>query len=167
MASKKCVKCGKRKPLSEYHSAKGAGYKDGHRNDCKVCRRKMDAARARQRWKNDRDFKAKRLARAGKHYQANKPRLLSQAHDNLTRTKYGMSYSEAIAEFGDKCCICGRSEGELPGTRIKKLCIDHCHRTGVVRGLLCITCNTALGAFGDDENILERALIYLEGSRSS
>ena len=40
--------------------------------------------------------------------------------------------------------------------------IDHCHVSGVVRGLLCLTCNTGLGMFGDSVNLLDAAKQYLQ-----
>ncbi len=41
-------------------------------------------------------------------------------------------------------------------------CVDHDHQTGFVRGLLCRDCNAALGLFKDSQEILERAIGYLE-----
>lgn len=56
---------------------------------------------------------------------------------------------------GGACAICGyRPE-------VKPLVIDHNHRTGEVRGLLCNDCNTGLGALGDHPEILRRAAVYL------
>lgn len=55
----------------------------------------------------------------------------------------------------NKCAIC-----ELPLQ--KKFNIDHCHKTKEVRGILCTTCNTALGKFKDDVFILTRAVNYLQ-----
>lgn len=59
------------------------------------------------------------------------------------------------------CAICSRSlvrEWQKPNT----VAADHCHRTGKTRGLLCATCNRALGSFGDDVHKLRRAVSYLE-----
>ena len=61
------------------------------------------------------------------------------------------------------CQICG-SEGFSMSKRedSEKLCIDHCHNTGIVRGKLCHNCNRALGLLGDDTDILRKAITYLE-----
>ncbi len=57
------------------------------------------------------------------------------------------------------CCeICGIHQSAIKTT----LCVDHCHNTGKVRGLLCIKCNTAIGSLNDDVSILEKAIKYLE-----
>lgn len=45
-----------------------------------------------------------------------------------------------------------------------KLVVDHCHDTGIVRGLLCHNCNRALGLFKDKIEVLKNAIKYLEGA---
>jgi len=47
-------------------------------------------------------------------------------------------------------------------TRKKQLDVDHCHTTGEVRGLLCNRCNTGIGQFKDNPNILRSAARYLD-----
>jgi hypothetical protein len=54
------------------------------------------------------------------------------------------------------CEICGKQEDR------RRLSIDHCHKTGEVRGMLCDSCNTGLGKFRDDRTILNKARNYLE-----
>ena len=57
---------------------------------------------------------------------------------------------------GCKCAIC-RSDVEL-----MQSAIDHNHNTGAFRGILCKTCNRALGMFRDDPKILQSAIEYLQ-----
>lgn len=55
---------------------------------------------------------------------------------------------------GGCCAICKAPKGN-------KLCVDHDHRTGKVRGLLCSNCNAGLGMFKDSEDLLQSAKGYL------
>lgn len=70
-------------------------------------------------------------------------------------------YSKALAAQGGACAICGYPASELR----RRLSIDHDHRTGQVRGLLCTTCNLGLGAFRDDPAVLAKAIEYLGRDR--
>lgn len=81
---------------------------------------------------------------------------LKNPYKNAAR-KYKISEQQVktLVEI-DACQICGASRKES-----KSLCIDHCHTTGKVRGVLCDDCNTALGKFKDDVSILEKAIKYL------
>jgi len=56
------------------------------------------------------------------------------------------------------CDICGS-----PPTPRRRNCIDHCHTTGQVRGLLCEDCNKGLGRFKDSPDLLGKAIKYLKG----
>lgn len=57
------------------------------------------------------------------------------------------------------CDICGTNKSGYAG---KKLAIDHDHRTGIVRGMLCQKCNIGLGNFNDDPEIMLKAVKYLK-----
>ena len=61
-----------------------------------------------------------------------------------------------IREESYACEICGSVDDG------KRLAMDHCHDTGIVRGYLCMSCNTALGHFKDDAALLRKAVAYLE-----
>lgn len=54
------------------------------------------------------------------------------------------------------CAICGGIDEH------RSLAMDHCHETGVVRGALCMGCNTGLGQFKDNPGLLRKAVAYLE-----
>ena len=77
---------------------------------------------------------------------------------NLLRYRFGISvedYEAKIAGQDGRCAICG----DQPSRR---LAVDHCHKSGTIRGLLCTACNTALGSFKDDTARMERAILYLK-----
>ena len=76
---------------------------------------------------------------------------------------YGLSlkeYNELLESQGNCCCIC---QTKVPRGASKKgrFHVDHNHTTGEVRGLLCHDCNTGLGLFKDDPNVLSKAIEYL------
>ena len=71
---------------------------------------------------------------------------------------YGLTtqaWDELYTQQGGGCAICGRSLTDV------KVCVDHNHETGEVRGLLCVSCNTAIGSLREDPNLLRRAIVYL------
>lgn len=73
--------------------------------------------------------------------------------------RFGLTIEEfnALADAqGGVCAICGG-----PPQKNKSLAVDHCHETGIVRGLLCQKCNRAIGWLGDSLPALERATDYL------
>ena len=57
----------------------------------------------------------------------------------------------------DDCPCCGR--------RMKKKCIDHCHKTQKIRGVLCNNCNTSLGLLDDNKETLQNLIQYLEQAK--
>ena len=80
--------------------------------------------------------------------------------DYQLRRKYGISaveFDALLAAQGGGCAICSVAVNQDANS----LAVDHCHTTGVVRGILCGRCNKALGLFQDDPTLLERAVIYL------
>lgn len=72
--------------------------------------------------------------------------------------KYGLTWEEwkqMLERQGNACAICGDRQSELV--------IDHNHKSGKVRGLLCSNCNSGLGMFKDNRHALRTALLYLDG----
>jgi Recombination endonuclease VII len=133
--------------------------------------------RRRQRYAEDHDYREKMRAQTRASYQAHKDtinarrreRYASQPENRAMRgpdspywrrinRTYGLSLEQFDALFvrqGGVCAICHRRpKGDL--------CVDHCHRTGRVRGLLCRSCNMVLGLYRDDPNLMRAATAYLE-----
>ncbi len=73
------------------------------------------------------------------------------------RREYGMELEDLEQMLIDQNGLCAICEEEL-----EKPHVDHDHTTGEVRGLLCNTCNRAIGLLKDDTDVLLRAVIYLE-----
>ena len=78
-----------------------------------------------------------------------------QSKFNITLAEY----NELFEQQNGVCAICGN----LPDKRM--LAVDHCHKTGKIRGLLCFQCNTGLGQFKDSPLNLASAIKYLEQNK--
>lgn len=91
---------------------------------------------------------------------------LEKNNINIALKRYKMdsdTYSQMILSQNNKCKICGKLEDSLSKNgKIKRLSIDHCHKTGAIRGLLCHRCNVMLGNATDSTEILMLAIIYLQ-----
>lgn len=79
-------------------------------------------------------------------------------------SKFGLTvedYDEMLEAQGGGCAICGRTVAEEG----RRLSVDHCHESGMVRGLLCNRCNRGLGLFQDSVHNLSEAISYLTEAR--
>lgn len=113
--------------------------------------------RRKERYKNDENFRNE-IREKVKRYQDGHPEMrLAQ------RVKqYGLTlddYKELQKKQNGKCAICGAEIGNSEGDR---LYVDHNHKTGKVRGILCSNCNIGIGKFHDNISLLKRAIEYLE-----
>jgi hypothetical protein len=88
-----------------------------------------------------------------KYYKIRKVKDLCKKY-NITLEQY----NEIVNKYDGKCHIC-KSEESRKG--FNDLCIDHCHDTLKVRGLLCNSCNVGLGCFKDNPELLKKAIDYL------
>lgn len=102
--------------------------------------------------------RAKHNEQAKQSHHRNKHKHVGKRRDEHLRRLYGISqakYEEMLDAQGGVCAIC-----EEPPNGGKALAVDHCHETGVVRGLLCSGCNGSLGWY---ERRRVRVKLYLEG----
>lgn len=106
--------------------------RDGYRCWCKYCCNKMN----RQYYNPSKEGHRKRDQRYGLYYK---------------------DYNTLFDKQEGKCALCGISHSEV----WRGLHVDHCHKTNIVRGLLCFHCNTALGKLGDSEEQIQKVLKYL------
>ncbi len=128
-----CNCCGIEKSISEFEWQKN---RPSPRKTCKQCRY------------NKRDKKKENaVAKARKRqWQIDNKDKLRQRWERYT---YGVCKEDIGV---DSCMICGSKD---------RLCIDHCHNTSKVRGILCSKCNFGLGMFRDNTDYLLEAVKYL------
>jgi hypothetical protein len=128
-----CMTCGVEKNILEFYMR---DKKTGRRHSaCKEC----DKTRVKAR------------------HQANPERT----RNNDLKRNYGITLQEHQEMYKNQNGVCAICKGEGDG-KWKKLCVDHDHNTGKVRQLLCRNCNMVLGQVGDNPNLLEEMIKYLQ-----
>lgn len=106
------------------------------------------------------------------YYQDNKEKIRAtakvweQANKEKIRARvYGMTETQLVAlieKHDNSCAVCEKKQANLNHL----LNIDHCHSTGVVRGILCSPCNTAIGVLGDTLKSINKVILYLQGAQA-
>lgn len=94
-----------------------------------------------------------------KNFELKKP----SRREYMLKRSYGITTEEyEVMNQGqdNKCLICKKEQPLLINR--KGLVVDHCHKTGKVRGLLCNRCNLCIGQFGDNHVLLQAAADYLK-----
>ena len=116
----------------------------------------------RERYANDPEFREREKQQARRYGQRN-PQAKRQSR---LRVEFGITqqdYEAMLARQDGKCAICGATENRVNHPRERKnFYVDHDHKTGKVRGLLCHNCNFAIGYFQDDPERMRRAADYLD-----
>ena len=142
--SKACTRCRSVLPLSEFH--RNSHSPNGYAYYCKGCTQ----------------------IGSRRYYEENRDAVRARSHARNLR-KYGLSPEEKIELLdrqGGVCAICGGIEQYIgqAGQNVDNLGVDHDHKTDAVRGILCFTCNTGIGNFQDQPDLLEIAAEYLRAS---
>lgn len=161
---KRCTKCRKLLPLSEFH--KSSKTRSGYKHYCKTC--------AREHLREWQDRNTEHIAAYKKKYFDEHPEVVERArarerrkyHEDplkargeRLRYKYGITldeYREMEAQQGGVCAICGQK-----CKTGRDLAVDHNHTTGEVRALLCGKCNKGIGLFDEKPELFAAAVAYL------
>lgn len=145
---KTCNHCNKSKSLEEFHRDKSK--KDGRRYICMACA-------TVQKSKYNKENATQHKARNQKWVKNNPERY----KELQLKRKFGLSleaYKAMLWKQYHSCAICQVQVLDLK----KQLAVDHCHKTGKIRGLLCDRCNRGIGFLGENPEVLKRAATYLE-----
>lgn len=139
---KKCTVCKIELPFSSFHKSKKSSDGLGYR--CREC-----------------DKKARHSYR-----EANRERFAEVSRRKQIKFKYGITledYTKMFEDQGRCCAICGTTKNAVGGKeRFWNFSVDHCHRTGKNRGILCNQCNRGVGMLGDTSEALLKAYNYLK-----
>jgi hypothetical protein len=138
---KTCGKCLIKKPVTGFH--RSVRSRDGFAVWCKEC-----SSANGKNWRNKNKEKCYEVSRK------------NQLMRNFRITE--REYIELLVKQNGECAICGASSADAAGS---KLCVDHDHSTGEIRGLLCRRCNAGLGFFNDDKELVKEAASYMMETR--
>ena len=148
--------CDKDLERLERRRASQRRYRESHKEQIKAAARRYRETHreqiseyARRKWQTDPD-----------HREKHRVRNRRSQRKMVFKRIYGISLEDYDVMFerqGGACAICKRTG--------LTLCVDHCHLTGEVRGLLCIRCNSAIGFCSDDPTLLQAAAAYLQAAR--
>jgi hypothetical protein len=145
--------CQTEKPINSFFKSKTA--KRGHYSECKECT-----------YERAREYRKKNWARCyetrKKYKQRNRKKVASLTRKSALKTRYGITperYQELLKQQNYRCGICGIHEDEVSQ---RSLCVDHCHNSNQVRGLLCDKCNRGIGAFNDDPELISKAAEFID-----
>ena len=100
--------------------------------------------------------KAEKNKIASKIWRANNP---DKIRNKNYKDRYGITlddYNDMLKKQNNRCHLCGSHNDDT------KLYVDHCHKTGKVRGLLCHHCNTALGLLMESPDKIKGLMYYAE-----
>ena len=132
MKAKNCSTCKESKPLSEFNPRKWGKRTNGYHSKCRHCQNTQ--------------------RRAKHNFEENRNELL--------KARFGIDldqYNQMFTAQSGGCAICKKPQS----AQARALSVDHDHKTGAIRGLLCENCNRALGQFQDNTEILKSAITYL------
>jgi hypothetical protein len=147
---KKCKICLVEKELTEFFNDK-RGFQ-GKKSKCKACMTLETYA-----WRDKHRDQYNNHAKAFR-----KRRDPETAYGYEIKRRYGCTleqYNEMLVKQEGKCALCQRLHN--PAEKKGRLYVDHCHKSGKVRQLLCGACNSALGYFKDDTRVMAEAIAYI------
>lgn len=125
------------------------------------CARQRRYASQKPREQRNAEQRARRRRRVASWSEQRKRKERRRNYNGWLKRQYGITiedYDALYKKQKGKCAICRSREPKGKGG----FHVDHCHQTGVVRGLLCTHCNMFLGLVKDDVAVLRRAIRYVK-----
>lgn len=179
-----CKRCQLDKPISSFLVSKKEEEPYGFCKDCRIADNLKNKAKRQQHYLDNKEKviaktkvyvennREKVKQRKRNYREKNRERLILEGrlrYDNTPKDvlaekelikNYGITLEDKNKMFSDQencCAICGSETSKSK----RAFCVDHCHTTGLIRGILCNSCNRGLGFFEDSIDSLESAIKYL------
>ncbi len=168
--NKRCSKCGEIKTIDEFY--KNHHHKDGRSSECKICHRIYESStnyppimvgykvcRKCGIEKPITEFVLDKHNKDGRHTWCTPCKVRYSKNLDLY-SKYGITidkYEQMYEKQNGKCAICDAPESDSK----RCLHVDHDHKTGIIRNLLCTRCNSAMGLVGENLQIIQNMIDYL------
>ena len=166
MQSKYCPKCEINKLISEFRKrSKDSKYFGSY---CRSCESKYMTERYKvQRTKWKKENSTKQLGYSRKWKNNNKEKLyyyntVTARNFDLTVEDFAKLYDTLYRKQKGCCAICGKHQSRLN----ERLGVDHSHKNGMIRGLLCKNCNLGIGLLQDSAEVCSAAAEYLRMSKA-
>lgn len=139
--ARRCTRCKEIKPFEEF--VKRGPKRGGYGTECKACKR----------------------VRSSEEYHAS-PIEQARIRGKNLKKNFGITleeYNAMLTLQNGLCAVCRKEETRIDPRRriVSSLAVDHDHTTGAIRGLLCYTCNMALGFLQEDPDRIQSLLAYL------
>lgn len=153
---RRCTGCDCVKPVSEFNVGEVRDGRAYLRSQCRDCQHAQHRA-----W-----YRRQGLAYHSQYRKRKPAEYAAASRRHRLRKVFGMTerdYATRLAVQGGGCAICG----VLPKVGKKRFPVDHDHASGQVRGILCSSCNTAIGLFNDDTDRMRAAALYVTRTRLS
>jgi len=172
----KCTNCQKKYHTKYYSTKEAKEKKKQYRKDNVEKIKAYDTSKSAKKYRTKHKVKiaeAKKIYRTANREKLNKISLKYWEQNPIVRREnhYRIRYNITIADYDTmfvkqkgKCKICKSKDTHRKDT--KNFCVDHCHKTGKVRGLLCHRCNSGIGKFLEKKKLLLAAIKYLEDSKN-
>ena len=165
--TKVCKDCGKRKPVAKFYLTSYA-QKHGTKSRMPYCI-PCYSDRGKAYYATHTEQMNARSRASVERRKREDPESFKRARLNThLKNNYGITlaqWDEMFEAQSGLCAIC-RTALVLNEKGRQSFGVDHCHQTLLVRGLLCLNCNLAIGLFHEDASVLRRALDYIEGNVS-
>jgi len=173
-----CKRCDKTKDSSEFSEPVGDKKVFTKGKTCKACKKLIKGINSKKRYQETKHIDKEAKLKVNRDWHKNNKASVrlrnsewqknnqDRVRHNTLMSAHGITlddYKSMLIQQNNLCAICHGAETKISKKtgRTKNFCVDHNHKTGRIRGLLCDDCNIAIGKMKENINSLKAAIEYL------